>query len=159
MNHTIKDGIFECEDHIIPIKNISSCSKGFTILGYFFFYSHLAAFLACVGASIISKDVPWWTPFPFAIAIFLCLVFYLILFQCSMLKIRTERATFKFNSWPWKIDRMKDDLHAALKSYLQQAEQGAAGQPLGFPSASDVLTTSNLNPASNVRRHPSGASA
>jgi hypothetical protein len=39
------------------------------------------------------------------------------------------------------------------------AEQGAAGQPLGFPSASDVLSNPNLNPAANVRRHPSGASA
>lgn len=39
------------------------------------------------------------------------------------------------------------------------AEQGAAGQPLGFPSASHVLSNSNLNPASDVRRHPSGASA
>jgi predicted N-acetyltransferase YhbS len=40
-----------------------------------------------------------------------------------------------------------------------KAEQGAAGQPLGFPSASDVLSNSNLNPACDVRRHPSGASA
>ena len=39
------------------------------------------------------------------------------------------------------------------------AEQCAAGQPLGFPSASDVLSNSNLIPASDVRRHPSGASA
>ena len=44
-------------------------------------------------------------------------------------------------------------------SEQQIAEQGAVGQPLGFPSASDVLTNSNLNPASDVRRHPSGASA
>ena len=64
----------------------------------------------------------------------------------------------------WLIDDetqivgFEDDFHLLNREQIQ-SEQGAAGQPLGFPSASAVLSNSTLNPASNALRHPSGASA
>jgi hypothetical protein len=47
-----------------------------------------------------------------------------------MVKIRTERATFKFKSWGWTIDRMEKDLQQALKEHAKIAEQGRGANAL-----------------------------